>query len=183
MKKIVLFILMLVLVTGCNNNLMNTPTKQVETMLNNYVTLDKKVLDDLDNTLLTETIMNNDQKDRYKSILKKQYQNLAYEIKNETIDGDKATVEVEIKVYDYYKINQASQTYYNDNQDEFKNGDTIFARITPCLYNDYKLDALEKAKDKVTYTLNLTLHKEDDKWVLDDLTDVEISKLHGLYAY
>ena len=115
MKKIVLFILMLVLVTGCNNNLMNTPTKQVEAMLNNYVTLDKKVLDDLDNTLLTETIMNNDQKDRYKNILKKQYQNLAYEIKNETIDGDKATVEVEIKVYDYYKINRASETYYNDN--------------------------------------------------------------------
>ena len=133
----------------------------------------------LDNTLLTETIMNNDQKDRYKNILKKQYQNLAYEIKNETIDGDKATVEVEIKVYDYYKINMASETYYSDNQDEFKNGDTMDI----VKYNDYKLDELDKAKDKVTYTLNLTLHKEDDKWVLDDLTDVEISKLHGLYAY
>ena len=180
MKKIVLFILMLALVTGCNNNLMNTPTKQVETMLNNYVTLDKKVLDDLDNTLLTETIMNNDQKDRYKNILKKQYQNLAYEIKNETIDGDKATVEVEIKVYDYYKINMASETYYNDNQNEFMGDDDTMDIVK---YNDYKLDELDKAKDKVTYTLNLTLHKEDDKWVLDDLTDVEISKLHGLYAY
>ena len=73
----------------------------------------------------------------------------------------------------------ASETYYSDNQDEFKNGDTMDI----VKYNDYKLDELDKAKDKVTYTLNLTLHKEDDKWVLDDLTDVEISKLHGLYAY
>ena len=180
MKKIVLFILMLVLVTGCNSNLMNTPTKQVETMLNNYVTLDKKVLDDLDSTLLTETIMNNDQKNRYRDILKKQYQNLAYEIKNETIDGDNATVEVEIKVYDYYKVNMASQTYYNDNQEEFIGEDGMMDIVK---YNDYKLDELDKAKDKVTYTLNLTLHKEDDKWMLDDLTDVEINKLHGLYAY
>ena len=50
-------------------------------------------------------------------------------------------------------------------------------------YNDYKLDNLDKAKDKITYTLNLTLHKTSDNWVLDDLTDVEISKIHGLYAY
>ena len=74
----------------------------------------------------------------------------------------------------------ASESYYNDNQDEFMGDDDTMDIVK---YNDYKLDELDKAKDKVTYTLNLTLHKEDDKWVLDDLTDVEISKLHGLYAY
>ena len=46
MKKITSIILMIIgsilvltNVTGCETNLMNTPTKRVETMLNNYITL------------------------------------------------------------------------------------------------------------------------------------------------
>ena len=50
-------------------------------------------------------------------------------------------------------------------------------------YNEYKLNALDKANDKVTYTLNLTLSQDNGNFVLDDLTDTEISKIHGLYAY
>lgn len=179
MKKIIIFVLMITLLTGCNK-LMNTPTKKVEAMLNNYVTLNKSVLDDLDNTLLSETIMTPDQKEHYKNILKRQYQNMSYEIKNETIDGKTAVVEVEIKVFDYYKINQESEKYFNNNQSEFKLED---GTIDLTKYNEYKLNALDKADSKVTYTLNLTLSQDNDNWVLDDLTDVEISKIHGLYAY
>lgn len=181
MKKIVIAFVMLILLTGCNNDLMNTPTKRVETLLNNYVTLDSKVLSDLDETLLTETVMTNDQKSRYRDILKKQYQNLSYEIKDETIDGDVATVEVEIKVYDYQKIVTEAETYLASNPSDFLQDDNKTTDIGK--FNDYKLEQLENAKDKVTYTLNLTLKKVDDKWVLDDLTDTEISKIHGLYAY
>ena len=181
MKKMLIAFIMVLFLTGCNNDLMNTPTKRVETMLNNYVTLDEEVVDDLDNTLLEETVMTNEQKSRYKDILKRQYQNLSYEIKDETIDGDTATVEVEIEVYDYRKIIDEADDYLNDNQDEFF---FFFGTTTDISkFNDYKLDLLEKAKDKVTYTLNLTLKKVDDKWTLDDLTDTEISKIHGLYAY
>ena len=50
-------------------------------------------------------------------------------------------------------------------------------------YNEYKLNALDKANDRVTYTLNLTLSQDNGNFVLDDLTDTEISKIHGLYAY
>lgn len=181
MKKMLIAFIMVLFLTGCNNDLMNTPTKRVETMLNNYVTLDEEVVDDLDNTLLEETVMTNEQKSRYKDILKRQYQNLSYEIKDETIDGDTATVEVEIEVYDYRKIIDAADDYLNNNQDEFLTEDGTTTDISK--FNDYKLDLLEKAKDKVTYTLNLTLKKVDDKWTLDDLTDTEISKIHGLYAY
>ena len=181
MKKMLIAFIMVLFLTGCNNDLMNTPTKRVETMLNNYVTLDEEVVDDLDNTLLEETVMTNDQKSRYKDILKRQYQNLSYEIKDEIIDGDTATVEVEINVYDYRKIIDEADDYLNDNQDEFLTEDGTTTDISK--FNDYKLDLLEKAKDKVTYTLNLTLKKVDDKWTLDDLTDTEISKIHGLYAY
>ena len=180
MKKIIIAVLLLLTLTGCNK-LTNTPTKKVEAMLNNYVTLNKDVLDDLDNILLSETIMTNEQKEKYKKILKRQYQNMSYEIKNETIDGKTAVVEVEIEVYDYYKVNQESENYFNNNQSEFMMED---GTIDITKYNEYKLNALSLANDRVTYTINLTLTKDkDNNFVLDDLTDTEISKIHGLYAY
>lgn len=173
---------MVILFSGCENNLMNTPTKRVETMLNNYITLDEEVLNDLDETLLGETVMTPNQKTRYRDILKRQYQHLSYEIKDETIDGDNAVVEVEVEVYDYNKVIMEANNYLNNNQDEFRLEDNNGTDISK--FNDYKLKNLESAKDKVVYTLNLTLTKdEEDKWILDDLTDTEISKIHGLYAY
>ena len=182
MKKIMLALIVFVLLlTGCDNELMNTPTKRVETMLNNYVTLNQDVLDDLDETLLSETVMTTEQKDKYRDILKKQYQNLSYEIKDETVDGNNATVEVEIEVYDYKKIVDDAELYLNENAKEFLGEDGKTSDITK--FNDYKLEQLEGAKDKVKYTLNLTLKKVDGKWTLDDLTDTEISKIHGLYTY
>ena len=163
---------------GCDNNLMNTPTKRVETLMNNYITLDKGVLDDLNETLLSETVMTNKQKEEYREIIKKQYQNLAYEIKNETVDGNNATVDVEIEVYNYKKIIDEANTYLTNNQSEFQN-ETGAVDVEK--YNDYKLEQLKNAKDKVKYTLNLTLKKVNDKWTLDNLTDTEISKIHGMY--
>ena len=158
---------------------MNTPTKRVETMLNNYITLDKKVLDDLDETMLSETVMTESQKNSYREVIKKLYQNLSYEIKDETIDGDLATVEVEIETYNYKKVIDDANTYLQNNQSEFLTSENT---IDIEKFNDYKLENLKNAKDKTTYTLNLTLKKIDDKWVLDDLTDTEISKIHGMYS-
>jgi len=178
MKKLVIFLIVLILFTGCSNDLMNTPTKRVETLMNNYITLNSEVLSDLDKTLLSETVMTNDQKERYKSIIKRQYQHLSYEIKDETIDGDAATVEVQVEVYDYGKAINDANNYLQENSNEFLTTEGVMDTEK---FNNYKLDNLEKVKDKVTYTLNLTLRKIDDKWTLDDLTDVEINKIHGLY--
>ncbi|MBQ8891495.1 MAG: hypothetical protein IJ068_01355 [Bacilli bacterium] len=183
MKKITSFVLLvlgsILLITGCGTDLMNTPTKRVETMLNNYITLDSEVLKDLDETILSDTTMTSTQKEEYRNIIKKLYQNMSYEIKDETIDSDNATVEVEIEVYNYKKIIDDANNYLQNNQNEFLNDDNT---IDLEKFNDYKLSELKKAKDKVTYTLNLTLHQIEDKWVLDNLSDTEISKLHGMYA-
>ena len=181
-KKFISLILLVLgsfmLITGCETNLMNTPTKRVETMLNNYITLNSSVLDDLDETIVSDTSMTESQKNEYRDVIKKQYQNMSYEIKNETIDGDLATVEVEIEVYNYKKVINDSNTYLQNNQSEFLNEDKT---INLEKFNDYKIGELKKTKDKVTYTMNLTLTKKDDKWVLDNLTDTEISKIHGMY--
>lgn len=180
MKKIIILLLPILFLLGCENTL-NTPTSKVESFFKKYQTLDKNVLLDLDNYIDKNNKLTKKQKEEYKEVLKKQYQNLSYKIKEETIDGKNATVEAEIEVYNYKKILDEVNDYYNEHQEEFMNDET---KSTDTLkYNDYKLEKLKNANDKVTYTLNLTLKKVDDKWVLDDLTDTEISKIHGMYDY
>ncbi len=45
---------------------------------------------------------------------------MSYKIKGERIDGDKATVTVEITVYDYYKTNnKEAGEYFSSNSKEF----------------------------------------------------------------
>ena len=68
----------------------------------------------------TDSLMDDNQKSTYSDIMKKQYKDMTYKIKDEVIDGDTATVTAEIEVYDYYKINKDAENYYNSNPDEFK---------------------------------------------------------------
>ena len=104
MKKILVIIFSaLFILTGCDSKLDNTPTKKVEEFLNNYQSLDSKVMEDLDTTLAADPDLNEDNKSEYKEFMKKHYQDLKYEIKDEKIDGDKATVETEITVRNYTK--------------------------------------------------------------------------------
>lgn len=179
MKKILIFIFGLLLLTGCDN-LMNTPTKRVENLLSKYQKQDAEVLSQLDETMLNETILTTTQKDRYKNLMTRQYKDLAYTVKNETIDGKTAVVEVEVQVYDYNKAITASEQHLLNNQKDFLD-DT--GNVNTNNYNEYKIKQMEDMNDKTTYTINFTLSKIEDKWVVDDLTETERMKIHGLYAY
>ena len=95
MKKILYVFLIMVLAVGCNN-LSNTPINKTEQMLKKYQMLDNDVMEDLNKTVDSETTFSEAQKTKYKNIMKKHYQNLVYEIKDDTIDGDEA------KEYGYY---------------------------------------------------------------------------------
>ena len=122
MKKIFLCfscIMAIVLLSGCSFD--NTPTKKVENFLDNYKNQDETVLTQLKEMVDTDPLMDETQKGTYTDIMKKQYEDLTYDIKDEVINGDTATVTAEIEVYDYYKINQDAQTYYNNNPNEFNN--------------------------------------------------------------
>lgn len=180
MKKILLSILLVIfLLTGCDN-LMNTPVKKVEDLLSKYQKKDEIVLTQLGDVLITDTILNLEQKEKYKSLLERQYSDLTYKIKNHAIDGKTGTVEVEIEVYDYNKA-------IIEAEDELLNNKEIFedetGNVNTTIYNDYKLNKMENMKDRVTYTINFTLSKIDDEWIVDDLTEAERMKIHGLYAY
>lgn len=179
MKKILWILLLIVFITGCNN-LMNTPTKKVEYLLSKYQSNDEKVLEQLDDTMLTDTILTVDQKERYKNIMKRQYKDLTYTIKSEAIDGKTAVVEAEIEVYDYSKAITATEDELLNNSEKFKDST---GEVNTIIYNDQKLTNLEGVNDRVKYTINFTLSKADEEWIVDDLTETERMKIHGLYAY
>ena len=219
MKKLLItFSLILILVTGCGTK-MGTPTAKVEEFLGKYQSMDSEVLTQLDSVISTDSAMSDNQKKEYKSLMEKQYQNLSYKIKSEEIDGDNASVDVEIEVYDYATSITKSKNYYNEHRDEFMENDTdnsqsneetkendketdesgeiiggvvedaadsIGDAVEDMLeksekFIDYKIKQLKDVTDKVKYTITFNLSKKDDKWVVDDISDMDRQKIHGLF--
>lgn len=170
MKKIiflgsVLFIT-LVCLFGCS--LSNTPTSKVEELFTKYQMLDDDIKKGIDDILANETLTNA-QKERYKEIISNQYKNLTYEIKDEKVDGDLAVVTVQIEVYDYRKAISNLNTELDTNYDVLE-------------YNNKKLDTLEKVKDKVSYTLDINVLKDNNgNWYLAELSNTDIKKIQGMY--
>jgi len=152
MKKFLLAITTVLLLVGCES-VMNNPTKRVETFLNKYQTMDSEVLSQLDTTLNNDNTLTNEQKKEYKELMKKQYQNLTYTIKDEEADGDTATVKVEIEVYDFNKAMTDSDNYLLENQDEFISEEN---EIDNEKFMDYKISQMKNTKEKVKYTIDFT---------------------------
>lgn len=179
-KYLILFLLLLMCLCGCNVNLNNTPTKQAEIFLGKYQTLHEDVMDDLNNVVAEEENFNTDQRNQYKSMMKKHYQELEYEIKDEKIDADKAIVTVEIEVTDYSKIQDSINQELIDNPDKFKDED---GKYNHDKYVNYKLEEFKNTKDKVKYTLELSFSKVDKQWIIDSLSKEELQKINGIYNY
>ena len=169
MKKnillVVLSIAIISLLIGCS--MANTPTSKVEALFNKYQTIDEDIDSGID-TVLLEQNLTEEHKNRYRKLLENQYKNLSYQIKDELIDGDTATVLVEIEVIDYKK---ATNDLIFDS--------TIYTKES---YDEEKITRLEKTKDKVKYTLELDLNKDKDgNWNINALTNEEIKKIQGMY--
>lgn len=177
MKKLFAICLGLLMLVGCANTT-NTPSKKVEDFLGKYQKLDNDVLTQLDLTVDSDADMSDEQKKDYKALMEKQYQNLSYKITDEKIDDDTATVDAEIEVYDYQANINKSKAYFDEHKDEFvtKDDDTGIKK-----YFDYKIKELKDVTDKTTYTITFNLNKEDGEWKLQDITDVDRQKIHGLY--
>lgn len=168
MKKIISVFIFLLLLVGCS--LSNTPTSQVEDLLSKYQKLDNDIKEGIDDVLEGETLTSV-QKDRYRKLIEKQYKNLTYEVKDEKIDGSIATITTEIEVLDYKKIvNEINSSYQGRNDYTVED------------YNNAKIEALEDAKDKVTYTINFQVIKDDNgNWKLASLDNEIIKKIQGMY--
>lgn len=179
MKKI-LTVLSILILTGCTTlDISNTPNKKVEEFLNKYQILDEEILNELDNVIDSKTKLNNENKEEYRKLIKKQYKDMQYTIKETTIDGDVAKVKVEIIVKDFTKIINDAEVYKRENMKEFYENEIY----NDNLYKKYLLNKLKDAKDRVTYTLEFTLHKNNKKWTLDPITEEIEDKILGIYKY
>lgn len=181
MKKqinIFLSIMIGIILIGCSKDLSNTPTKQVEAMLTKYQTLDKEVVEDLDKVVAEEENFNTKQREKYKKVMKKHYGDMVYTVKDETVNGDDAIVEVEIEVTNYKDILKEAEAYRKNHETEFYDEE---GKYDASKFIDYKLDKIEKAKEKIKYTLELGVSKRNDKWVVDSLSNDDRDKINGVF--
>ena len=112
--------------------------------------------------------------------MKKQYKYLTYTIKDEEVNGNIATVKVEIKVYDFNKAMLESDQYLIENPDIFNDEN---GNLSNELFMDYKIKQMKDTKYTVKYTLQFTLTKSNDKWQLNNVDEITRQKIHGIYQY
>ena len=113
---------------------------------------------------------------------------------------------MEIEVYDYISSINKSREYYQEHKDEFKdkedtNTDTDTSN-TPgndedkngsvvenakeaiedtMEFIDYKIKELKNVTDKTKYEITFHLTRVDNEWKVDDISDIDRQKIHGLY--
>lgn len=177
MRKFFSLLILLIFVTGCND-MMNIPTRRVEEYLGKYQILDSSVLTQLD-SVVDSSSYSEEYKEEYKELMIKQYQNLSYKIKSEYTDGDNANVIVEIEVFDYNNALNEAIDYIEEHSDEFMDDDD---ESRDEKIEHYKINAMKEVTDKASYTINFSLVKDNKKWVLEEVSDSDLEKIHGLYA-
>lgn len=169
MKKILLLFLVLIL-TGCQNI---TAKREVEVYLDKFKNHDPAVKASLDELLTLESITN-EQKEMYRLIMKKQYTDLDYKVVKEHYNGDEATVEVLINVYDYNASKKRAIAYIKEHQSEFPSEVEIMNR---------QLKEMQKEQSRVKYTLIFNLNYIDNTWRLQTPNTEILEKIHGIYVY
>lgn len=174
MKKILSLILLLLLITGCGGN---TARGAVESYLKKYRNLSSEVLVDLENIINKENLTNN-QQEKYREVLKKQYKDLTFEITNEEYDDEVSYVTAKVTVYDLYTSQNDASLYLTNNKDKFNDENGVYDVNK---FIDYKLDKMKDTTDRAVYEVVFTVIKEDDKYVVKQPTEADLQKIHGIY--
>lgn len=203
MKKFIIAVIV-ILLSACTLGTAVTPRQKVSEFLDKYKNQNTDIISQLEETIKND-ITNTDYRDRYKTLMVNQYKNMEYEIKEEIIEEDNAVVEVEITVYDYASAIRNANEYLNSNPDKFTKEDkttietdddadekitteekntntTTITDYDEDKFMDYKLSQMENVTDTVKYTIEFTLTKVNDEWQLDELSNSDIEKLHGIYV-
>ncbi|NLL02021.1 MAG: hypothetical protein GX265_03265 [Mollicutes bacterium] len=169
-------LLFLFLVTGCGMS--NTPSTKVEELLKRYNNNADVVKTELGDYLSSLDLDDDNQKD-YEDIYLRQYSDMTYEIIDEKINGDNAVVTVKVKVYDYYTAEKDINDYISTHQNEFYDNNVYSAGKAL----KYRIGELKKVNNRTEYTMDFTLTKVNNVWTVDTLTNEQLEKIHGTYAY
>ena len=176
MKKILLMVVAAFFLIGCMDS---KASDAVENYLNQYRNLSDSVITDLDELTMDQNL-SEDQRGTYTDIMKKQYQDLQYEIVEEEYNGDKAKVTAKITVYDLYKVQEDADNYMNDNMKEFYDENDVYDNDK---YLEYKLKQMKDNTKTVSYTVTFNLLKKDNKWIVEQPDEETLEKIHGIYNY
>lgn len=163
------------LLSGCGTN---TPKAKTEEYLSRYTSLNTAVKDELDTTVSSSGLSTANQ-ESYRKVLERQYKNIKYEVKDESVDADEAIVKVKITVYDLYKAEKNSLEYLNTNHDEFYENNIL----NQTKYDTYRLNSMLNITDTIDYDINFYLTKKNGTWTVDNPDAVTLEKIHGLYNY
>lgn len=169
-------LLFLFLVTGCGMG--NTPSTKVEELLTKYNNNADVVKTELGDYLSSLDLDEDNQKG-YENVYLRQYSDMTYKITDEKINGANAVVTVQVKVYDYYTAEKDINDYISTHQTEFYEDDVYSANAAL----KYRIDELKKANDRVEYNIDFTLTKVNNVWTVDTLSNEQLEKIHGTYAY
>lgn len=152
-----------------------SPVTLTEEYMQKYQNLNKEIVDSI--VYEFDDDLTDVQKNKYKEIMKKQYSKMTYEIMDEVVNETDAIITVEFDVYDLSAAMEMADSYVDVYSDRFmKNGKfDNYAAI------DYKLKSLSNCTERIAYSIKFTYYKKDKKWILSDLSDVDLKKLNGTY--
>lgn len=179
MKKIIIFVSVLLLTFGCSLNIEESPKAKVQEFLNKYNNNDAEIMDEMD-TYVDSYDFTDEEKEKYKEVLQKQFKDLKYDINEENIDKNNATVDVKITVYDLYNVQTKANEYLKNHPEKFNGDDEKFDETK---FNDYKIEQMAKTNKTIDYNITFHLTKEDNEWQVDQLNDSDLEKIHGIYNY
>ncbi len=180
MKKILLVIVSLFFIVGCSCAITNDAASATREYFNKFKMHDEGIIKELEDYVEKQDLTES-QKETYQDVLKRQYKDMKYEIIDEKYDGDKATVKVKVTVYDLYKSQQDADKFLLDNREEFNDESGIHDAAK---FLEYKLEQMKKQEETVDYTIDVKLEKnEKDNWEVQQLSEEDLEKIHGIYNY
>lgn len=178
MKKTAILLLLLCLTVGCTliSDKASDPVKEYLQKYNNH---DAEIEVELESLIKNENLTD-EQGEKYKEIMKKQYDDLKYEVEEEIYNGEEATVKTKITVYDLYTAQMEAENYKMEHTEEFLNQDGTY---NPDIFLNYKLEKMKKQADRKEYEIDFKVIKKDGKWTLETVSTKDLEKIHGIYNY